>query len=354
MKRTSSRHGAAAVTRVDLKGIHVVRKTLADGTVRSYHYAWRGGPRIEAAPGTAEYAAEFAAHMKTARPAPVGDFMRIIRAYQRSTEFTGLADRTRKDYGRYLRMIEDEFGDASARVIEDKRMRRKFKEWRDGFAGTPRKADMAWTVLARVLSWAKDVGEISANVAERGGRLYSSDRAEVLWTDEQVARAGNLPPHLWRVFMIALWTGQRQGDVLRLPWSAYDGHMIRLRQSKTKVRVAIPCAAPLRSLLDDLPRLSPIILLSTDGRPWTSDGFRASWARACEAAGISGVHFNDLRGTAITRLAEAECTEAEIASITGHSIGTVSNVLASYLARSETLAKSAIGKLERADRERGL
>jgi hypothetical protein len=34
---------------------------------------------------------------------------------------------------------------------------------------------------------------------------------------------------------IALWTGQRQGD-LRLPWSAYAGDQIRLRQSKTGTR----------------------------------------------------------------------------------------------------------------------
>jgi hypothetical protein len=33
--------------------------------------------------------------------------------------------------------------------------------------------------------------------------------------------------------VLALWTGQRQGDLLALPWSAYDGKHIRLRQSKT-------------------------------------------------------------------------------------------------------------------------
>lgn len=354
MRRTNSRRGAAAVTRVDLKGIHIIKHRRPGKPTVEYHYAWRGGPRIEAEPGTDAYAAEFAAHKRAAKPAPVGDFMRILRAYQRATEFTGLAEKTRKDYGRYLRMIEDEFGDASLRTIEDKRMRRTFKEWRDGFAETPRKADMAWTVLARVLSWAKDIGDISTNVCERGGRLYESDRAEKVWTEEQVARAGNLPPHLWQAFMLALYTGQRQGDLLRLPWSAYDGTRIKLRQGKTKARLAVKCAEPLKAMLDDLPRKSPIILLSTDGRPWSPDGFRSSWARACKAAGIESVHFHDLRGTAITRLAEAGCTEAEIASISGHSIGEVANVIGRYLARSEALADAGIEKLDRAERERGL
>ena len=33
--------------------------------------------------------------------------------------------------------------------------------------------------------------------------------------------------------MLALWSGARQSDILRLPWSAYDGKHIRLRQGKT-------------------------------------------------------------------------------------------------------------------------
>ncbi|MGY4364678.1 hypothetical protein ACVW1A_000743 [Bradyrhizobium sp. LB1.3] len=41
---------------------------------------------------------------------------------------------------------------------------------------TPRKADLAWTVLARILSFAKDRGIITSNPCERGGRLYVADR----------------------------------------------------------------------------------------------------------------------------------------------------------------------------------
>ena len=58
------------------------------------------------------------------------------------------------------------------------------------------------------------------------------------------------------------------------------------------------------------------------GKPWTSDGFRASWGKACKRAGIVGVTFHDLRGTAVTRLALVGCTEAQIATITGHSCAT--------------------------------
>ena len=64
-------------------------------------------------------------------------------------------------------------------------------------------------------------------------------------------------------------------------------------------------------------------------------------------AGISEVTFNDLRGTAVTRLALVGCTEAEIASITGHSTRDVRSILdAHYLHRDQALAESAIRKLE--------
>ena len=148
--------------------------------------------------------------------------------------------------------------------------------------------------------------------------------------------------------MLALWTGQRQGDLLRLPWSAYDGKHIRLRQSKTGKPVVILVGAPLKAALDAAPRRSPIILTNSDGKPWTSDGFRASWGKACKATGVLGVTFHDLRGTAITRLAVVEATEAEIANITGHSLRDVHAILdMHYLARDPALGENAIRKLER-------
>ncbi|MGC1667345.1 MAG: integrase, partial [Pseudolabrys sp.] len=88
----------------------------------------------------------------------------------------------------------------------------------------------------------------------------------------------------------------------------------------------------LKAALDATAKRSPIVLTTIEGKPWTAAGFRASWAKACTKAGVSGVTFNDLRGTAVTRLALAECTEAEIATITGHSLRDVRSILdAHYL-----------------------
>jgi hypothetical protein len=54
-----------------------------------------------------------------------------------------------------------------------------------------------------------------------------------------------------------------------------------------------------------------------------------------------------LRGTAVTRLALVGCTEAQIATITGHSLSNVRSILDKrYLHRDIELARSAITKRE--------
>lgn len=339
--------------RVLLKGVHTVHRMLASGEVRTHRYAWRGGPKLTSEPGTPEFIAEYTdAHKARRAPRDTETVGGLVSVYKASSEFATCSIRTRGDYLRYLGMIEDEFGDMPTEALEEPGARGVFKEWRDGMTATPRKADLAWSVLARVFSVAKDRGHITMNPCERGGRLYRSDRRDALWTGERLAEAvAAFPERLGWALMLAIWTGQRQGDLIRLPWSAYDGKEIRLRQSKTGRRVTIPVGKPLRDMLDGMKKRGPIILTTSEGTPWTSDGFRASWRRACKKAGILEVTFHDLRGSAVTRLAEAGATEAEIASITGHSLKDVSAILDShYLSRTAALAESGIRKLERKGR----
>jgi integrase len=111
--------------------------------------------------------------------------------------------------------------------------------------------------------------------------------------------------------------------------------------------VVIPVGAPLKAALDPVRKKAGTVLLNSDGQEWTPDGFRTSWGKAKKAIGIVGLTFNDLRGTAVTRLALAGCTEAEIATITGHSLRDVRSILDShYLNRDPELAQNAIRKLE--------
>src|SRR6266516_853538 len=277
--------------RMRLKGINRVTKRLADGTRRTYWYAWKGGPPLRGEPGTPEFIASYneAAARKVAPPE--GALLSVLMRFQEAQEFLGLADRTRFDYVAKIKVIEKAFGDFPLRALSDRRTRGIFKDWRDKLAvHSRRQADYAWTVLARVLSWGLDRGLVDANPCERGGRLYRGSRAEKIWTAEDEATfLRSAPSHLHLPLMLALWTGQSQGDLLRLTWSAYDGtHLHFRRRSKTGARIPpIRAGAPLKAMLDATQRRSPIILVNSEGKPWTPDGFRASWRKACRAAGIT-------------------------------------------------------------------
>ena len=63
--------------RVHLKGVHRVEMRLATGQIRTYYYAWRGGPRIDAEPGTPEFVRIYQqAHAALRRP-KVGTMMSL-------------------------------------------------------------------------------------------------------------------------------------------------------------------------------------------------------------------------------------------------------------------------------------
>ncbi|MGU3496310.1 tyrosine-type recombinase/integrase [Xanthobacteraceae bacterium A53D] len=336
--------------RVRLKGLNSRRKVLADGTIKTYYWAWKGGPALPGKPGDPEFMHAYNEAIKSKHQPKAGELLSVLNAFQMAEEFLGLAPRTRLDYVKQIKKIEAQFIDFPLAALTDRRARAIFLEWRDRLAQqSKRQADYAWSVLARILSWAHDRGLILANPCTKGGRLYRGSRAEHVWADDDEARfLAQAPAHLHLALMLALWTGQRQGDLLALPWSAYDGATIRLKQGKTGARVLIPVGGPLKAMLDATARRSPIMLVTLEGHPWTPDGFRVSWRKACAKAGIVGVTFNDLRGTAVTRLALASATEAEIATITGHSLRDVRSILdAHYLNRDPALAQSAIRKLEK-------
>lgn len=342
--------------RVVLKGIASATKRLSGGSKRTYWYAWRGGPRLDGQPGSPEFIASYNEAIASLTRKPEGTLAALLSEFKGSAEYRKLSAPSKRSYDRYLHAIEAEFGDMPLKVLEDPRCRGDFKAWRDSMAATPRKADYAWTTLARVLSFAKDRGRLAYNACERGGRIYDSARADRIWTPEHLTQLQAVASaEIWAVVFTALWTGQRQGDLLALPWSSYDTATISLRQGKTGAKVNVPVGEPLRALLAALPRRSPVMFLNTFGQPWTSDGFRTSFGKAVAAAGLADadLHFNDLRGTAVTRLAVAGATDAEIAIFTGHSLVTVRAILDKhYLKRDEAMGINAIRKLERYEKKK--
>lgn len=108
-----------------------------------------------------------------------------------------------------------------------------------------------------------------------------------------------------------------------------------------------------------------LIIHEGTGQPYNAHTFRHDFAdiRALVAAkwpaffqddgsllAMSDLHFRHLRHTAITELAAAGATVPQIAAISGHTVGSVEQILERYLVRTSTLADEAIGKRLRRER----
>lgn len=342
--------------RVPLKGVHKTRKKLADGTFREYYYYGKGGPRIKAEYGTPEFVVEFNKLKGSSRAPDPDSFLSVIRMYERM-EFYKKGKATQRSYRPFIAQIEKKFGTMPLEAIEEHGARALFMEWRETMADRPRTADLAWSVLQRIMAFGVDKEKLKRNPCEKAGRLAETGtRREKVWSSSDIAKfSDKAPAHVLEAFLMALWTGQRQGDLLRLTWGAYDGAHIRLKQSKTGARVTVKVASELKAVLDaKRERLSGkelaalTILTNSIGKSWTSDGFRTSWGKALDDAEIKGLTFHDLRGTFITNARRAGASIEDIASASGHKIADVRSILElHYLADHHEASDAVILKLER-------
>jgi integrase len=168
------------------------------------------------------------------------------------------------------------------------------------------------------------------------------------WTAEEAARAiAELPEPFRRVVVLALYTGQRRGDLCTMGWSAYDGKSIRLVQQKTRKPMVIPVHPELAPELDRWERITTTILSNPTGGPWRPVLLSDQLPGKLQAIGLrKGLNVHGLRKLAAANLAEAGCTIHEIASITGHaSLGMLQLYTAS--ADQERMATAAIVRLTR-------
>ena len=242
-----------------------------------------------------------------------------------------------------------------------------FMDWRDRLAlRSRRQADYAWTVLARVLSCGKGSrASITGNPCERGGRLYaapasiSSGRIEDEKAFLELSAGASALAVVARVVDRTAARRSVRLPVVGLRRHAYPVAPVQERAREARRQVyshnSGRSAAQGRARRGAASKDSPMILVNVGGRPWTSEGFRASWGKACKKAGIVKVTFNDLRGTAVTRLALVGCSEAEIVTITGHSFATCArsstSIICTAIRRSPRApSASSKGLCARADR----
>ena len=287
----------------------------------------------------------------------------LVETYYRSADFKHLAAQTQYDYRLKLGVWLQTFGDELVRAVRKPHLVAYWQAMHDArghhmAAGINRVVGAVMT-HAELIGWRDE----DTNPAHKLKRPTPPGRLR-LGTPEEITAlidAGDAQglSSIGDAVLLALHSGQRQQDVLVLPETLIDAGALRLSQAKTKARVDAPMTPQLLKRLEDArrrKRLSgiwqapEIVVSETTGRAYRADHFRHTFAAVrAEAAercpSVAGFHFQDLRDTAVTRLALAGCDLIRIIAITGHSAASVQMIMKHYLTLNSAMAAEAIGKL---------
>ncbi|MGV3580039.1 tyrosine-type recombinase/integrase [Brevundimonas sp.] len=332
------------MVKVVLKGVHTVRMGE-----RTYHYAWRGGPRIMGVPGSPEFIAAYTDAHASRKVSDDGKMRGLVANYRGSKAFNDLAPSTRKIWNRWLDKVVERFGDYRVGLFDHPdKIRPIIKRWRDQWADRPRSADYAIQVLSRVLTHAVDLDRISTNPCEGIKSLYSADRSDIIWTDDDLkAVEGKASPEVWHGINLAAHTGFRAEDLRRLSWSHIGEFEIVIPTNKSRggKSAFVPLYDDLRAVLASIPRRSTTVLTNEKGRPW-KDGPNGSGFMKARDEALPGrdLHFHDLRGTFATRAHMAGLSNREIAELLAWEEARVEQIIRRYVGR-RAIAQGMIQKL---------
>lgn len=182
------------------------------------------------------------------------------------------------------------------------------------FLDRPRTYNLHRSVLRQVLSFAalegwrdghNPVDDVPQRKMPKRRRIVTD--AEVAAIKRAALQATRGGQALGQMIDLALLTGQRIGDVLKMRWQDVTDDGVLVDQGKTKARLLIEWTPALRAAVDACSggrdRIGYLLVKST-GAPYRYAGVRSAWVRACARAGVDDLHIHDLRGRAGADLAD--------------------------------------------------
>jgi len=344
---------------------YIAQDTDRHGNVRVYFRKGGQKIRLRSKIDTPEFLEEYRYAMVGQHPSQIskppsnrarpGTLRELVEGYYESAAFRTLGDRTR----RVRRQILDRFcqyQDAGRQPFAGLEPRHLMM-WRDKFTETPEAANGTIKALRQVYKYAIIYGHHDSNPAAEVENLPSKGDGHTPWTEEDVEDFEAVHPigSTARLAMaLALYTGQRKGDLIRLGRQHIEFHDGReglgFTQQKNRKRkpvtLWVPIALELREIIDTTPTGDLTFIQTAFGRPFSEGGFGNRFRKWCNEAGLHGLSIHGLRKTASAVLAENGCTEQEIMAITGHS---TSKEIIRYTrsARQRTRAANAMEKVMR-------
>ena len=180
--------------------------------------------------------------------------------------------------------------------------------------------------ISIAMTWAVDQDWIGRNPAA-GIRRKKESRGVVRWLDdnEREQLLGACDASEWSdlglLVRLALSTGARLGELLKLSWSDLDlkKGVAHIADSKSGEPRVLPLVRPVREMLGNKARpIDGALVFGSPNDPTRPFAFRRHWNSALKEADIEKFRFHDLRHTAASYLAMHGASHLEIADVLGH------------------------------------
>lgn len=244
----------------------------------------------------------------------------LVRLYERSPEFKGKAENTKRLYSRHLAYANANFRN---RLGHSAPLTALTAEQvvivRDKYADEPGKANAILKSVSALYAWAMKPGRryVKDNIASGIDPLAMGEHKA--WPEWLVEKALGDPAIRLPVALL-YFTGQRISDVSRMGRSNIVRGVLHVTQQKTGASLRFPVHKRLAEIIEaDAPKDALVFLLGDRGRPVTESGLRQriqKWALGHKQRIVP----HGLRRNAVNALLQASCSAAEVAAITGQSL----------------------------------
>jgi integrase len=268
-----------------------------------------------------------------------GTYEEIFGEKKEQPTFNQLADDYVKNYGhqksfitfkrhavRYLREAfgEKKLKDLSYLDLETYRNKRKATPLASGKIRTDATVNREMAALKHMLNKAVEWRKLTTSPFHQGSKLTyreNNQRQRYLMEEEMEKLLNSCSPHLQPIVEIALHTGMRKGEILKLKWDQVRDGFIYLKETKTGKSRQIPldgrAAEVFRVLQIKNKWKSPYVFVGPEGEPWGD--VKKAFMGACRRAGIEDFHFHDLRHTFASHLVMKGANLKAVQRLLGHS-----------------------------------
>jgi integrase len=241
-----------------------------------------------------------------------GTIAKLILDYYAAIEFR----RTRPSTQAVTRSILDRFAKQHGHRLVLQMRRKHIERIIGSMERTPGAANNLLKKVRALMNFALSTGDIVVNPT--WGIKKFKEGTHHTWTESELdkfERTWPLGTKQRTAYALALYTGQRRGDLAKMVWPNVDfaRGSILVVQEKTGVELEIPIHPRLRTALDVFPK-NNVSIFGT-----TSAGLGNLMAAAIDSAELpKRCVLHGLRKAAARRLAEAGATPHQIAAVTGH------------------------------------